>query len=273
MLLRREEGRKRIAGCEEPSHIYNVYIYIQTDELPTPIFFHLISLRDRIRELLILRILPLHPVGDIRRNALFQIRHTLHRLAPDGEVRHDARPHPLPHGRVGEILAVLPRGAGPDLGARAPDRDAQDAGAPQLRGGGVAGVGPAGGDEVVGDELHGVQAFGFVRHDVRVPEDDGAAVVARVVVRGQGEDYAVELRGADADRYPAAAAVLAAVAGGWGVAVCVGGPGEAEDPRGDVAVEVDYTAFALVRAEGVGVGARAAEHGEDDGEGRVALLG
>lgn len=134
-------------------------------------------------------------------------------------------------------------------------------------------MGPAGGDEVVGDELHGVQAFGFVRHDVRVPEDDGAAVVARVVVRGQGEDYAVELRGADADRYPAAAAVLAAVAGGWGVAVCVGGPGEAEDPRGDVAVEVDYTAFALVRAEGVGVGARAAEHGEDDGEGRVALLG
>lgn len=280
MLLRREEGRKRIAGCEEPSHIYNVYIYIQTDELPTPIFFHLISLRDRIRELLILRILPLHPVGDIRRNALFQIRHTLHRLAPDGEVRHDARPHLLPHARVRQVPAVLPRGAGPDLGARAPDRDAQDAGAPQLRGGGVAGVGPAGGDEVVGDELHGVQAFGFVRHDVRVPEDDGAAVVARVVVRGQGEDHAVELRGADADRYPAAAAVLAAAAGagaavaaGWGGAVCVGGFGEAEDPRGDVAVEVDYTAFALVWAQWVGVGARAAEHGEDDGEGRVALLG
>lgn len=124
VLLRREEGRRRIAGCEEPSHIYNVYIYIQTDELPTPIFFHLISLRDRIRELLILRILPLHPVGDIRRNALFQIRHTLHRLAPNGEVRHDARPHPLPHARVGEIPVVLPRGAGPDLGARAPDRDA-----------------------------------------------------------------------------------------------------------------------------------------------------
>lgn len=281
MLLRREEGRKRIAGCEEPSHIYNVYIYIQTDELPTPIFFHLISLRDRVRELLILRILPLHPVGDIRRNALFQIRHTLHRLAPDGEVRHDARPHPLPHARVGEIPAVLPRGAGPDLGARAPDRDAQDAGAPQLGRGGVAGVGPARGDEVVGDELHGVQAFGFVRDDVRVPEDDGAAVVARVVVRGQGEDHAVELRGADADRYPAAAILTAAaaaaaavaVAAGWGVAVCVGGFGEAEDPRGDVAVEVDYTAFALVRAEGVGVRARAAEHGEDDGEGRVALLG
>lgn len=275
MLLKREKGRKRIVGCGESSHIYNVYIHI--DELHASVLFHLISLRDRIRELLILRILPLHPVGDIRRNAPHRIRHTLHRLAPNGEVRHDARPHPLPHARVGEIFTVLPRGAGPDLGARAPDRDAQDAGAPQLRGGGVAGVGPARGDEVVGDELHGVQAFGFVRDDVRVPEDDGAAVVARVVVRGQGEDHAVELRGADADRYPAAVlaavAAAAAVVVGWGVAVCVGGFGEAEDPRGDVAVEVDYTAFALVRAEGVGVGARAAEHGEDDGEGRVALLG
>lgn len=99
--------------------------------------------RDRVRELLILGILLVHPVGDVRRNALFQIRRTLHGLAPDRETRHDARPHPLPHARVRQILAVLARRAGPDLGARAADLDAQDAGASQLRRVGVAGVCPA----------------------------------------------------------------------------------------------------------------------------------
>lgn len=120
-----------------------------------------------------------------------------------------------------------------------------------------------------------MQALGLVGDDVRVPKDDGAAVVARVVVRGEGEDHAVELRGADADRYAptAAAAVEWRIAVVGGCAVFVGGFGEAENARGDVAVEVDYTAFALVRAGQVGVGARAAEHGEDDGEGRVTLLG
>ena len=49
--------------------------------------------------------------------------------------------------------------------------------------------------------------------------------------------------------------------------------GEAEDPRRDVAVQVDDAAFALVRARRVRVCARTAEHGEDDGEWRVALFG
>lgn len=248
-----EEGKKR------PKKGKNLYIF---------------SFRDRIRELLILSILPLHPVSNIPRNALFQIRHTLDGVAPDRETRHHTRPHPLPHARIHQILAVLARRAGPDLGARAPDLDAQDAGAPELRRVGVAGVVPARGDEVVGDEPHGVQALGFVRDDVRVPEGDGAAVVAGVVVRGEGEDDAVELRRADADRYAAAAAaLLTAATAGWGFAVFGGGFGEAEDARGDVAVEVDYAAFALVWGGWVGVGARAAEHGEDDGEGRVTLLG
>ena len=48
---------------------------------------------------------------------------------------------------------------------------------------------------------------------------------------------------------------------------------EAEDPRRDVAVEVDNAAVAFVRARRVRVCARAAEHGEDDGERRVALFG
>ena len=48
---------------------------------------------------------------------------------------------------------------------------------------------------------------------------------------------------------------------------------EAEDPRRDVAVEVDHAAFALVRARRLGVRARAAKHGEDDRERRVALFG
>ena len=209
--------------------------------------------------ILILGIILPYPVGDIRRKGLFQIRRALHRLAPDRETRHDAGPDLLPHVRVREVLAVLARRAGSDLCARALDLDAQDAGAPELRGVGVAGVLPAGGDKVVGDELHGVEAFGLVGDDVRVPEDDGAAVVAGMVVRGQGEDDPVHLRGANADWYAAAAFVA--------------GFGEAEDARGDVAVEVDYTIVAPVLAGWVGVGARAAEHREDDGEGRVTLLG
>lgn len=241
-----------------------------------------ISLRNRIRELFILLILPLHPLSNIPRNALPQIRPTLHRLAPHRKTRHHARPHLLPHPHIRQILTVLARRAGADLCARAPDLDAQDARAPELRRVGVPCLAPARGHEVVGDELHGVQALGFGGDDVGVPEDDGAAVVAGVVVWGQGEDHAVELRGADADWYSPTAATAAAflaagadvaVAGGWGIAVLVGGLGEAENARGDVAVEVDYAAFALVWGGWVGVGARAAEHGEDDGEGWVALLG
>ena len=103
--------------------------------------------------------------------------------------------------------------------------------------------------------------------------------------------------GADADGDAPAAAASAAVVGigvgvvgslmrGW-VAICgsvavrgrplvffvLGTLGEAEDPGRDVAVEVDDAAFALVRARRVRVCARAAEHGEDDGERRVALFG
>ena len=137
-----------------------------------------------------------------------------------------------------------------------------------------------------------MEALGGRGDEVGVAEEEGAAVVAGVVVRGQGEDEAVELGGADADGDAAAAsAAVVAVTVGFlmmvGVAVCgsvavrgrgplgvvLGTLGEAEDPRRDVAVEVDDAAFALVRARRVRVCARAAEHGEDDGERRVALFG
>ena len=92
----------------------------------------------------------------------------------------------------------------------------------QLRRVGVAGVFPALRHEVVGDELHGVEAFLLVGDNVRVPEDDGAAVVAGMVVWGERQDYTVELRGADADGYAAIAR---------GCPVSVGGFGETEDAR------------------------------------------
>ena len=65
-----------------------------------------------------------------------------------------------------------------------------------------------------------MQAFGGRGDEVCVPEEEGAAVVAGVVVGRQGEDDAVELGGADADGDAAAAA--SAVVVGVGVVGVVG---------------------------------------------------
>lgn len=170
--------------------------------------------------------------------------------------RHDPGPDAPPQAFVLQIPPILARAPRPDLGARARDLHAQDAGALQLRGVGVARVLPAGRHEGGGDELQRVQALGGVGHEVGVPEDDGGAVVAAVVVGGEGEDDAVELCGGDADGDAAV----------WCVGV-VGGWGETDEAGGCGAVEVEYSAVAFVRESGVWVGARAADHGQDYGEG------
>ena len=47
------------------------------------------------------------------------------------------------------------------------------------------------GNETVCDELHGPALFVLIRNEVRVSVENGAAIVAAVIKRCQGELYAV----------------------------------------------------------------------------------
>lgn len=99
---------------------------------------------------------------------------------------------------------------------------------------------------------------------MRLPEDDGGAVVAAVMIWRQREDDAVHQSCGDAD----------GDAGG-ARAIVGGGAGETHDARRDVAVEVDGTAtiFSVFGLSGGGglKFAGAAQRGQNDGEAEVLL--
>lgn len=85
---------------------------------------------------------------------------------------------------------------------------------------------PALRNEVVGHAVHGPHLLVGVGDGFRVPEGDGAAVVARVCEGRRGQDYAVEERGGHTDGHAARAVVKlhhargnvpVQVDGGWGV--------------------------------------------------------
>lgn len=168
----------------------------------------LLRARDIIRIPLVPSIIPLHPPLDISRHRLHQIGRRRIRFPPLRESGDDTVPHSPPHLLVLQIFSVFPRTALSDFCTGGLYLHPEDPGGSKFRGVGVARVLPALGDEVVGDELHGVQALGLVRDDVGVAEDDGGAVVATVVIGGEGEDDAVEEGGTDADWDPPAAGAV-----------------------------------------------------------------
>ena len=58
---------------------------------------------------------------------------------------------------------------------------------------------PAIGNYGIGDEFHGQEFFLEICDESSVPEEDRAAVVVVVGIGREGEDYAVDFRGCDAD--------------------------------------------------------------------------
>ena len=111
--------------------------------------------------------------------------------------RHDARP-----GRQRVVFLLVHRRPGADLGRCLVDRQREHGRRLELAGRRAADVAPPPRDQVLRQRLEDPRLLLGVVHRPGRAEDDGRAVVHRVVERGPGQDQAVDQRDGDADLDP-----------------------------------------------------------------------